>query len=107
MSRMRWFFIKHRRKLSRWWDVARAPWPVVGECYLHRDGGDCPQCDGSHQHVWASWPGCPDWIATGPGVPVRCRTCGTRKCDDSNCIQRRHHREPHLGYDGTVRKVGV
>lgn len=67
------------------------PWPVVSECHGHTDGQDCPQCDGSHEHRWKAWPDAPDVIKAGPGVPVRCITCGGRKCDMPACRLRRHH----------------
>lgn len=106
----KWFRRKTWRlrvRVRRWWDLKRAPWPVVGECHLHRDGSTCPQCDGSHEHEWVAWPQAPSWIASGGGVPVRCRVCGARKCDNANCTSRRHHRDPHIGYDGSILKVGV
>lgn len=91
------------------------PWPVVGECHypapsLVRQNHTCPQCDGSHDHEWVAWrdaPGIrPDLgeegersrvvgKESGPGVPVRCRTCGGRKCDVNDCRARRHHAGPH------------
>jgi hypothetical protein len=92
-----------------------APWPIVGECYGHPAGGSCTQCDGSHPHRWKAWTGAPRVGAgtvvvggtSGPGLPVRCVECGTRKCDAPVCAERRHHRGPHLGLDGSVREVGT
>lgn len=87
--------------------------PDVGECYGHqreRAQGNllasCPQCDGSHDHVWVV---CvkPERSYQGGAVPIRCRICGGRKCDNEGCTQRRHHSEPHLYADGTIRKVGA
>ena len=85
-----------------------APWPIVGECHwpapsLVRQGHTCPQCDGSHEHEWVAWHDAPSNGAggsvtgksSGPGIPVRCRACGGRKCDVDNCRLRRHHREEH------------
>lgn len=87
----------------------RAPWPVVGECYgdVSHPGKVCPQCDGSHEHRWLAWPEAPQSIKAGYGVPVRCTVCGGRKCDDALCMNRRHHSDPHTGYDGSIRKVGA
>jgi hypothetical protein len=78
--------------------VLDAPWPVVWECHwpapsLVKQGHSCAQCDGSHAHVWVAWPDSPD--AVGTGIPVRCRTCGGRKCDVSTCLLRRHHGGDH------------
>ena len=94
-----------------------APWPVVGECHGHRDGSTCLQCDGSHDHEWAAWRGAPrveGLLGTsvvgghsGPGIPVRCRICGGRKCDVPVCVSRRHHLDPHTTIDGEFYKVGV
>lgn len=87
--------------------------PDVGECYGHqreRQHGNtlasCPQCDGSHDHAWVV---CvlPERSYVGRAVPIRCRICGGRKCDNEGCTQRRHHSEPHLYSDGTIRKVGA
>jgi hypothetical protein len=98
-----------------------APWPVVDECYGHRttkQRGDaeptCPQCDGSHRHRWLAWHQAPQVAPgtscvvqmSGPGLPVRCAQCGTRKCDDPVCTERRHHRGPHHGLDDSVRGIG-
>lgn len=86
------------------------PWPIVGECFSdHRPGHSCPQCDGSCEHSWRAWheapqadPYSPGTTVTagssGPGIPVRCRVCGARKCDASVCMLRRHHRGPHENY---------
>lgn len=77
-------------------DATTAPWPIVGECFSkHRAGHSCPQCDGSHEHVWVTWRWAPRAIKSGPGFPVRCRICGGRKCDQPACQLRRHHREEH------------
>lgn len=71
-----------------------APWPLVYECHSrYKEGHTCPQSDGSHEHEWVAWP---DFIPSvlgivGPGIPVRCKTCGGRKCDMSHCRLRRHH----------------
>lgn len=80
---------------------AEPPWPVVGECHSdHRPDHSCRQCDGSHDHEWIAWrdPVGPVLGLTGPGLPVRCKTCGARKCDRSDCLLRRHHRGPHELY---------
>lgn len=74
-----------------------APWPVVWECYypapsLVKQNHTCPQCDGSHDHEWVAWHDAPE---VAPGIPVRCRTCGGRKCDMPTCRLRRHHIEDH------------
>lgn len=77
-----------------------APWPIVGECFNRKAGHTCPQCDGQHVHVWVAWHN-PDWASlglSGPGLPVRCKTCGARKCDTNDCMLRRHHGEPHERY---------
>lgn len=92
--------------------IPGAPWPVVSECYgevSHRkdEQKSCPQCDGSHEHEWIAWHDRPDSFFGPYGVPVRCRVCGGRKCDHANCLNRRHHRDPHVGYDGSVEKVGA
>lgn len=84
------------------------PWPVVRECYwpapsLVKENHSCAQCDGSHDHDWVAWHGAehpfPGWSVTGkqggPGIPVRCKVCGGRKCDHDDCLLRRHHRGPH------------
>lgn len=73
-----------------------AAWPDVWECYwpapsLVKQGHTCRQCDGSHDHEWVA--GTPD--PHGGGVPVRCKTCGGRKCDMPSCRLRRHHSEDH------------
>jgi len=85
-----------------------APWPIVSECHypapsLAAQGHQCPQCDGSHAHHWVAWHDAPQaftgWSVTGkvggPGLPVRCRVCGGRKCDMSSCLLRRHHGGDH------------
>ena len=76
-----------------------APWPIVWECHQRfKDGHRCPQSDGSHDHIWAAWENPDPAVLTvvGPGVPVRCRVCGGRKCDMPRCRLRRHHvGEPH------------
>lgn len=72
-----------------------APWPIVPECHTGRT--PCPQCDGSHDHVWVAWHN-PDPTVlgyAGLAIPVRCTTCGARKCDTPACRLRRHHGEPH------------
>lgn len=77
-------------------DTTSAPWPVVDECHSSlRPNHACPQCDGSHVHVWVAWRDAPAQVTGGAGVPVRCRTCGGRKCDQPACRLRRHHREEH------------
>lgn len=74
-------------------DTSTAPWPVVGECFSkQKPSHACPQCDGSHVHVWVAWHHAPD---AAYGVPVRCRICGGRKCDRPACSLRRHHAEEH------------
>lgn len=83
--------------------VAEAPWPVVRECHypapsLVAVGHTCPQCDGSHDHDWVGWPDAPRRVTGGPGLAVRCRVCGGRKCDHAACRLRRHHRGPHDDY---------
>lgn len=81
-------------------NLSGAPWPLVGECHGHRGAAadwraqTCPQCDGSHRHTWVAWKDYPLGRASGM-VPVRCRECGARKCDDPRCVLRRHHRQPH------------
>lgn len=80
-----------------------APWPLVMECHVGDD--NCPQCDGSHEHEWVEWKQAPKVAGTrqtvvidkmsGPGVPVRCRVCGGRKCDLPACLLRRHHGGSH------------
>lgn len=90
------------------------PWPNVPECYGHRGGDSCRQCDGSHKHLWRAWHQVPEVApgialvgqSSGPGLPVRCADCGARKCDDPRCFERRHHRGPHLNFDGSLREVG-
>ena len=85
-----------------------APWPIVGECYWPAQGlvdqnHTCGQCDGSHAHVWVAWHDAPGNRAggsvvggsSGPGLPVRCRVCGGRKCDTAACRLRRHHHDDH------------
>lgn len=84
------------------------PWPEVPECHgrapsLVAAGHTCPQCDGSHAHVWATWQapaGHP--LSYGPGLPSRCKVCGGRKCDWDECWERRHHGGPHVDIDGAV-----
>jgi hypothetical protein len=85
-----------------------APWPVVNECHSqHVPGHTCPQCDGSHEHRWIAWHAAPEVVSgiteagplyAAPGVPVRCANCGTRNCDLSDCLLRRHHRGPHESF---------
>lgn len=88
-----------------------APWPIVNECHwpapsLVKQNHSCPQCDGSHEHEWIAWHDAPHPASdptgsslvgrtSGPGIPVRCRICGGRKCDIDACRLRRHHREEH------------
>lgn len=36
-----------------------------------------------------------DLSLTAPGIPVRCKVCGGRKCDVDSCLLRRHHRGEH------------
>lgn len=77
-----------------------APWPLVWECHsdtvLHPDHR-CPQSNGSHDHQWVAWHHpIPSILGlTGPGIPVRCKVCGGRKCDLSTCMLRRHHGGDH------------
>lgn len=87
------------------------PWPIVSECHypapsLVKQGHSCPQCDASHDHEWAAWHDAPQADpyghgttvtggSSGPGIPVRCVTCGGRKCDLGSCLLRRHHRGDH------------
>jgi hypothetical protein len=79
------------RRLGRRWDRLRAPWPINSECHsAHVVGHDCEQCRPSHAHSWKPWMKAPGWVTAGPGVPVRCSWCGARKCDVSDCDQRRH-----------------
>jgi len=96
-------------------DVTAPPWPVVGECYGHKLPDDtCRQCDGSHGHQWMAWHEAPQvgrrtsvvGGQSGPGIPVRCTDCGGRKCDAAECMERRHHRGPHLGLTDHIREVG-
>lgn len=78
-----------------------APWPIVDECHGHKHGLGCAQCDGTHVHVWKAWKDAPHpegapgvsvvGGTSGSGVPVRCVTCGGRKCDTPACRLRRHH----------------
>ncbi len=78
--------------------------PDVGECYVHRDGGTCAQCDGRHQHQWRRCV----VLAKGGGFigsATRCEACGARRCDMS-CSGRRHHADAHVYADGTVEQVG-
>jgi hypothetical protein len=85
--------------------------PDVMECHGHRGGPlleprTCPQCDGSHDHAWVQ---CIvlDKAGTLIGEATRCRICGGRKCDDHLCRERRHHRGPHIDWNGRLRRVGV
>lgn len=95
IRRIRW-------SIRRSWDRLRAPWPIVDECHGHLlslnasvaemlNPPKCPQCRGGHVHDWRAWPKAPGWVTAGAGVPIRCRICGTRKCDRIGCQQRRHH----------------
>ena len=75
--------------------------PDVGECHVHRDGGSCAQCDGSHAHLWRRCV----VLAKGGGFigsATRCEVCGGRKCDVPACKERRHHLSPHMAHNGTV-----
>jgi hypothetical protein len=83
------------------------PWPIVSECFntaSHQDGSTCPQCDGSHDHVWVAWKAapCPPYF----GTPVRCRACGARKCDRTQCTGRRHHVDAHTLFSGAIEPIG-
>lgn len=80
--------------------MAAQPWPVVGECLGHKRDESCAQCDGSHEHLWAKGED------HGYGAAVRCRCCGARKCDRPDCMSRRHHRDPHITFRGTVVAIG-
>jgi len=42
----------------------------------------------------------------GSVVVVRCVVCGGRRCDVAGCLERRHHRGPHLLVSGELRQVG-
>lgn len=78
--------------------------PDVRECFGHK-GASCEQCNGSHAHVWVQ---CAR-VGKYPGdrrYPVRCRVCGARKCDVPDCIERRHHRSPHMSATGILYPVG-
>jgi len=88
------------------YEGSRAPWPVVEECYGHprgqrrRDGrAGCEQCYGTHEHRWVEWLDYREqdgrFTVSGPGSPVRCETCGARKCDMPVCSLKRHHRSVH------------
>lgn len=93
---------------------APAPWPIVRECHypapsLVKQGHECPQCDGSHDHEWVAWHEAPHPApdltgsslvgkSSGPGIAVRCRVCGGRKCDLPSCLLRRHHGGNHEHY---------
>jgi len=82
-----------------------APWPIVGECFSSRlPDHECPQCDETHDHQWKAWHDAPKapggtWSdvgdVTGPGIPVRCKVCGGRKCDRPACMRIRHHDSDH------------
>jgi ribosomal protein L32 len=79
------------RRIVRWWQRIRAPWPIVGECHSYwRTHHVCQQCHPTHQHRFVAWKSAPSWVAVGPGVPVRCRECGARKCDNADCDLVRH-----------------
>ena len=80
------------------------PWPDVLECYGHEGRQSCKQCSGMHTHLWVAWRSVPAShpLANGPGLPARCRVCGSRKCDMSVCWERRHHQGPHTNIDGAV-----
>lgn len=80
--------------------VPGAPWPIVWECHSNtkfHPGHICQQSDGSHDHEWIAWADIDqsETYVSGPGVPVRCKTCGGRKCDMSTCLLRRHHGGDH------------
>lgn len=89
--------------------------PDVRECYghpkpkLHPSRADlaksqCEQCNGSHDHDWVT---CAVMFATGDRRrPVRCHVCGAHKCDVPDCIERRHHRSPHLSRERVLGMVG-
>lgn len=69
----------------------------------------CRQCDGLHQHEWVE---VEVFLSSNVAEVVsRCRVCGGRRCsslgDPNPCILRRHHTEPHLMADGTIRRVGA
>lgn len=88
---------------------AEMPWPDVDECrgssrQQMLQGHSCAQCDGSHEHQWATWRAIPEGhpLSYGPGLPVRCKVCGGRKCDRDHCWERRHHSGPHVDIDGKV-----
>jgi hypothetical protein len=73
-----------------------APWPIAWECHSDLEPDhSCPQSDGSHVHAWVAWPDAPAQVTAGPGTPVRCKTCGGRKCDIPTCLLRRHHGGDH------------
>jgi hypothetical protein len=87
MTRVRRLLLRGRR----WWFRFRCPWPLVGECNSsHFAEHACEQCEPTHAHRWKAWPKAPEWWKSGPGVPVRCRSCGARKCDSEDCRERRH-----------------
>lgn len=88
--------------------------PDVPECYGHvrRVNGipepdpftSCPQCDGRHHHEWVDC-----LVVYGHGersdLAHRCDICGGRRCD-VDCMERRHHRGPHMSPTGELRPVG-
>jgi hypothetical protein len=89
---LRWrLFWKPLRRVQRFIDRLKAPWPLVGECFsAHRADHACEQCHPTHVHKWKAWPNAPRWVTSGPGVPIRCARCGARKCDFDDCNERRH-----------------
>ena len=89
VRRLRW-------KVRQWWELRKAPWPVVDECHsLYVAGHTCEQCHPTHSHEWAAWPEAPRYICSGVGIPVRCVHCGGRKCDLKQCVLIRHHDGDH------------
>lgn len=79
--------------------------PDVGECFGHhsrRGAQSCPQCNGGHRHEWVD---CLVVHGGHPAVARRCRICGGRACDVA-CIERRHHKGPHIAPNGIMRQVG-
>jgi hypothetical protein len=77
------------------------PWPIGWETD--------PRIDDGHLHEWETV-----LLAPGPGQRVeevvRCVTCHAPRCGASveadPCMERRHHRCPHLTLDGQIEPVG-
>lgn len=80
------------------------PWPILWE--------QDPKIDNGHGHIWELCLLKPDGRhRVRLEEVVRCMVCYAPRCghstDEDPCIERRHHRGPHLYSSGRVERVGA